>query len=148
MAKNKLTLKDAENALAGHLIEKALSLRAKYGSNIDYATLLQVLEDRDFVRFPARIEFNSAPLQKGHFAIAQKLAEDPNEGFVIFVHEHFQNQLEDVPALVLYHLVTVNYGELAAARDAEIFGAAVLGVEKEDYYQHICQLADQVTQKI
>jgi hypothetical protein len=40
--------------------------------------------------------------------------------------------------------VLVNYGEFASAEDAETFGAAALGLARDDYYQALCGLADQV----
>lgn len=140
----KLTLKDGQNAMAGHIVDKALEIREKYGDNIDYDTLLELLKDTNFLRYPVRIEFNSSVLEKGMFAITRKLCENSKDGFIIFVHEYFKNQLQDVPALVFYHLVTVNYGDFATHNEAELFGAAIMGMEQEAYYQHICQLADQI----
>jgi hypothetical protein len=52
--------------------------------------------------------------------------------------------MEYVSYIVLYQLVMVNYGDFASADDAETFGAAALGLGKEDYYQTLCQLADQL----
>jgi hypothetical protein len=40
--------------------------------------------------------------------------------------------------------VLVNYGEFATSDDAETFGAAALGLSKEDYYRLVCGLADQL----
>jgi hypothetical protein len=40
--------------------------------------------------------------------------------------------------------VLVNYGDFASANDAETFGAAALGLGKEEYYQTLCELADQL----
>ena len=53
-------------------------------------------------------------------------------------------ELRAVPQLVLYQLVAVNYGGFASGDDAETFGAAALGLEREDYYQELCRLADQL----
>ena len=50
--------------------------------------------------------------------------------------------LEAAAALVLYQLVVVNYGAFASAEDAERFGAAALGLPRDDYYALICRLAD------
>jgi hypothetical protein len=50
-----------------------------------------------------------------------------------------------VPALVLYQLVLVNYGDFASPDDAEAFGAAALGISREAYYQMVCQAADDVS---
>jgi hypothetical protein len=53
-------------------------------------------------------------------------------------------QLAMVPYLVLYQLVAVNYGEFASADDAETFAAAALGLPREEYYQVLCSLADEL----
>jgi hypothetical protein len=53
-------------------------------------------------------------------------------------------QLEKAPHVVLYQLVLVNYGEFASADDAETFGANVLGLSKDAYYQALCELADEI----
>jgi hypothetical protein len=60
------------------------------------------------------------------------------------VHPFFLAQLSQVPALVLYQLVSVNYGVFASADDAEAFGANVLGVTKDEYYRTLCELADRL----
>jgi hypothetical protein len=49
-----------------------------------------------------------------------------------------------VPPLVFYHLVTVNYGEYASYNEAEEFGSAALGMNKEEYYQLLCHLTDHI----
>jgi hypothetical protein len=59
------------------------------------------------------------------------------------VHPFFLTQLPQVPCLVLYQLVVVNYGEFASADDAETFGAAVLGLSRDEYYHVLCETADQ-----
>jgi hypothetical protein len=46
--------------------------------------------------------------------------------------------------LVLYQLVLVNYGEFASPEDAESFGAAAVGLDREEYYERLCALADQL----
>jgi len=144
MSEDKLTLEDGQNALAGHVVEKALALREKYGDDITYEKLFTIFADEEFLRYPTKMEFNSAELDQGMFAAAKKVSKNPNDGFIIFVHEYFRNRLSDVPPLVLYHLVSVNYGDFATHKEAELFGAAVLDMEKEEYYQHICRLADQI----
>jgi hypothetical protein len=96
------------------------------------------------VRYPCEIVFDSGPLQPGEFAHPMARGKRPEDGFVICVHPSFITQMERVPHLVLYQLVLVNYGEFASAEDAETFGAAALGLARDDYYQALCGLADQV----
>lgn len=139
-----LTLEDGRRALGVHLLEKGRKLRRKYGRFIDDETLFRILDDREFVRFPARIVFDSSKIEKGMFAAAQKISGGSSDGYVIFVHEYFKTRRGDLPAAVFYHLVTVNYGDFATPDEAEEFGSAALGLDKEYYYQYLCRLADQI----
>jgi len=60
------------------------------------------------------------------------------------VHPLFMLQLERVPRLVLYQLVAVNYGAFASSDDAETFGAAALGLTRDEYYAELCAMADEL----
>ena len=62
----------------------------------------------------------------------------------MYVHPFFMTQLPQVPSLVLYQLVLVNYGEFASPDDAETFGASALGMGKDEYYQKLCELTDKL----
>ena len=139
-----LTAEDARQSLNTHVAAKGEELRAKYGPQIGWSELLRVLEDRALVRYPCEIVFEAAPLHPGEFAHPLPRGNRPEDGFTMCVHPFFQAQLQQVPYLVLYQLVLVNYGEFASPADAETFGAAALGLSKDDYYGALCQLADQV----
>jgi hypothetical protein len=139
-----LTAQDARQSLNAHVAAKGAEIRAKYGPTIGWRELLRILEDREVVRYPCEIVFDSGPLQPGEFAHPMARGKRPEDGFVICVHPSFITQMEHVPHLVLYQLVLVNYGEFASAEDAETFGAAALGLARDDYYQALCGLADQV----
>ena len=68
----------------------------------------------------------------------------PEDGFTICVHPLFMIRLDQVPHLVLYQLVLVNYGEFASPEDAETLGSSALGISREEYYRMLCDLADEV----
>ena len=123
-------------------------IHAKYGPQIGWKQLLQVLGDRNCARYPCEIVFDAAPLQPGEFAHPVAKGERPEDGFSIYVHPLFMTQLEQVPLLVLYQLVLVNYGAFATAEDAETFGAAALGLSQDAYYHILCGLADELQLKI
>jgi hypothetical protein len=145
MFTKQLTPEDGKKALLHHVVEKALALRKQYGGFIDYETLLKILQDNNFVRYPTRLEFNSGPIDKGFFAVVDALdIDNPSKGYTIYIHEYFKKRLGDVPAIVLYQLVAINYGVIATSEEAEIFGATVLDMKKEEYYQLLCVLADQI----
>ena len=70
--------------------------------------------------------------------------ERPEAGFTLYVHPLLMMRLEQVPHVVLYQLVLVNYGEVASADAAETFGATALGLSRDTYYQTLCELADDI----
>jgi len=138
------TVGEARRSLNGHVAEKGAELRAKHGPHIGWRELQQVLLDRALVRYPCEVVFTAEGLREGEFAYPHQRGQAPEEGFEIRVHPFFLGQLAQVPHLVLYQLVAVNYGDFASVDDAETFGAAALGMDKEEYYEAICRLADQV----
>lgn len=139
-----LTTEDARQSLRDHVATKGAEVRAKFGPHIGWAKLNQLLEDRKFVRYPCTIAFHATPLQPDEFAYPEPLGPRPDAGFRICVHPRFEVDLDAVPALVLYQLVAVNYGDFATAEDAEEFGAAALGLDREEYYRTLCAMADKL----
>ncbi len=130
------------SAVAIHAAEKAEEIRTRYGPTIDYPVLLRILEDRRCIRHPVEIRFVSEGVEPGLFGNTEQVSDDPSDGYVIFLHEYFQDRPDVLPALILYQSVLVNYDDLASANDAEIFGAGVLGMGRDDYYELIVELTD------
>ena len=139
-----LTAEDARQSLNAHVASKGQEIRERYGPRIGWTELQRILQDRSCVRYSCEISFDAAPLQAGEFAHPVAKGEQPEAGFTIFVHPFFITQLDRVPYLVLYQLVLLNYGDFASADDAETFGANALGLSKDDYYQTVCAMADQI----
>ncbi len=137
-----LTADHAKQSLTAHVAAKGAEIFAKYGPQVGWAELQAVLNDRTCVRYPCTIEFDASPLRAGEFSHPVPNGEAPEAGFTLYVHPLYMTQLAMVPFLVLYQLVVVNYGEFASPDDAETFAAAALGLERELYYQTLCQLAD------
>ena len=140
-----LTADDAKQSLNAHVAAKGDEIHEKFGPEIGWTELQQILEDRTICRYPCKIEFSAEFLQPGEFAFPVPRGERPEDGFTMYVHPFFMTQLQQVTHLVLYQLVLVNYGEFASPDDAETFGAAALGFSREDYYQALCAMADGLT---
>lgn len=140
-----LTAEDARQSLRDHCAAKGAEVHAKFGPHLGWAELNQLLEDRKLVRYPCTIAFDAPPLQADEFAYPEPLGQRPDAGFRICVHPRFEADLEAVPALVLYQLVAVNYGDFATPEDAEAFGAAALGVGRDEYYRTLCAMADMLS---
>ena len=137
-----LTADDARQSLNAHVAERGAELHAKYGPAITWSRLPAILADPAFVRYPVQVAFDAAPLEAGEFAWPEPLGPNPADGFRLAVHPLYMTQLDQVPYLVLYQLVAVNYGEFASSDDAETFAAAALGLDREEYYEALCALAD------
>lgn len=141
MAKQ-LTADDARRSLTGHVEAKGLEIFHQYGPGLGWAGLKQLLADRTHVRYPCEIAFDAGPLQPGEFALPVQKGGRPEDGFTMCVHPVFMTRLDVVPALVLYQLVALNYGVFASPHDAETFGAAALGITRDEYYDQLCEWSD------
>jgi len=139
-----LTADDAKQSLTAHVEAKGIDVYMKYGPQISWDSLQLLLNDRAYVRYPCEIAFDAAQLFAGEFAQPIQKGEHPEEGFTMFVHPFFATRPDLVPALVLYQLVPLNYGEFASSDDAETFGAAALGLTRDEYYDLLCGCADQL----
>lgn len=138
----KLTVEDAKQSLTAHAADKGAQVREKFGPEIGWNELQALLEERSLVRYPCTIVFDTAGLNEGEMAHPEPLGENPEAGFKIYVHPILMTRLSDVPAVVLYQLVLVNYGEFASSNDAEVFGANALGLSVDEYYNRLCEIAD------
>ncbi len=140
-----LTADDAKQPLTAHVAAKGAEIFAQYGPHLGWGELQRLLQDRAFVRYPCEIRFDASALEPGEFAYPMANAETPEGGFTMYVHPVYMLDLDRVAWLVLYQLVALNYGEFASADDAEVFGANALGIERDAYYNGICEMADQLT---
>lgn len=130
------------SAVSQHASAKAAEIRARYGPDIDYPAVLRMLDDRRSIRYPVDIRFVTDGIEPGMFGKTELASKDPADGYVISLHRSFEDRPEALPTLILYQSVLVNYGDLATAADAELFGAGVLGLERDAYYEQIVALTD------
>ena len=145
---DKVTLEQGQTALADHAREMGSDVRAKYGLPTDREWLARLLQDDDFIRFPVTLMFESRRIEPGLFGFAEGVSENPADGYTLVIHPYLEDRIDELTAVVLYLLVSVNYGDFATCHDAECFGAAVLGMEQEVYYEWICRVADGIPRKL
>ncbi len=141
-----------------HLRQKAQEIKDKYGDIVTFPVLLDILQDRKFVRYPINIIYDSTRIEAGFFIKTEMMLSDqghqPDEDddyvkqadrrYDFIVNEYFKGQPDKLVPLVLYHLPTVNYGDIATYEDAEVFASALMQMEQDDYYQLVCDLADAI----
>ena len=139
---HQLTAEDGRIALRDHAVARAAAARASHNGVVGWSELLAMLEDPQVVRFPTRVVFTEEGLQPGEFAHAEPVGVRSDAGYRVLVHPSFAQRDDLLPLLVAYQLVRINYGDMATADDAEHFGATLLGLDVEDYYQTLCKAAD------
>lgn len=136
----------ARQAMIAHAAATGTAIRERLGTTLDHAQLAALLEDSAAVRFPVRLVFDAGPLQPGELAYPVPMGGNPANGYIMYVHPALAERPADTVAAVVYALVVVNYGEAASGEVGEVFGAAVLGMERDDYYRTMCRIADHLIQ--
>ncbi len=141
------TEEDGKQSLLDHAADRALQAREFYLDDTQDSWTLEALEallqDRRFVRYPVSLVFDDQPLEPDEFAYVEaKNTEDLSQGFVMYLRPCFQSQESILPALVAYHLVVVNYGDIAGHEAAEVFGASLIGQDVDTYYRKLCHITD------
>lgn len=134
-------------ALRDHAVERAAAARERYGPVIDWSTFLELLEDPAVTRFPTTVEFDAAPLERGEFAHVEPAGDTPSQGFRLFVHPRLREREDVLPLAAAYHVVRVNYGDVATRVEAELFGATLLGLDVDRYYESLVSLSDELAEE-
>jgi hypothetical protein len=140
-----LSLNAAHVSLTDHVTMKGREIFEKYGPKIGWSELQAILADKECVRYPVEIVFDSSKLENDEIAYPEAKGDIPEDGFTLYIHPYFSLDTTRVPSIALYQLVLVNYGAFAAHADAEAFGAACLGLDVETYYVQLCEIADEIS---
>ena len=111
---------EARGALQQHAARVGAEARQRYGQ-VDWITFQEMLTDDTVARFPVVIGFDADRLGPGEFAWAEPRGDRPRDGYTIWLHPRFRERGGDLVALAAYHLVTVNYGDVATRAEAEAF---------------------------
>lgn len=139
-----LTEKDGYDALKAHVQERAWTARQRHGPAFDEAAMRSLLADPEVVRFPTELVFDDAGLMPGEFAWPRPKGERPTDGYQLVVHPYFAGRWEVLPLLIAYQVPAINYLDVATHEEAELFGATLLGMDVDAYYERVCRLADSV----
>lgn len=133
---------DGRQALRSHLARQASDARLRYGLYIDADAVFAMLEDRRVVRRPVSVRFDAGPLEPGEPANAQPAGQRAGDGFSLVIHPDLARRRELLPLVVAYYIPSMNYGEIVTHKEAELFGATLLGLDIDTYYQAMCEIAD------
>ena len=141
---HKLTADDGKIALRDHVALKAAEAHDRLAKLTGDDAIWRLLDDDVVVRYPVGVRFDASELEPGEFAFPSPLGEHPSQGYCLFIHPRFEHRPETWPLIAGYYLPSINYGEIVGADDAELFGAALLGLDQETYYGALCELCDSI----
>lgn len=136
------TADDGRIALREHAIDKAYVARTRHGPTFSLGAMTRVLADRELVRFPVKIVYDARTLEPGEFANAQPVGAHPRDGFILYIHPSLEHREDVLPDAIAYHIPPINYGDIIDSDDCLVYGAALLGLSVDSYYERLCTLAD------
>ena len=139
-----LTPEKGLDALRDHLVERAMNTRVRRGFYIDTSVIVAMLSDTEAVRYPTNIVFDDTMLEQGEFAFPSANEPGAPYAFTLYIHPWFEQQEEILPLLIAYHIPTINYGEIITHDEAELYGATLLGLDVDTYYNALCELVDSI----
>ncbi len=128
-----------EDSLTNRLREQAGEARLKHGG-LRPGNFETFLADRDCVRFPTRLV-----LEYGEMGLHQFAQPEPDvrqSGGIMLYLRPALGQRPDLLALaVSYMIPVINYGNLAGDGHCLAYGAVLMDLDPEIYYERICGLA-------
>jgi hypothetical protein len=131
-----------QDRLHEHLIAQAVAAHQKHGP-LTFDKLDALLRDPDCLRHPTRLVF-----EPGEMALHQFAQPDVDwrnreqDGRVLYLRPRLRERPDLVVLAVAYMIPLINYGEIISDEHCLRYGAALLGLMEEEYYQQVCALAD------
>lgn len=133
-----------EESLRSRLLEQAVLARRRYAP-LTPARLEALLQDPDCVRYPTRLVYELGDMAPHQFAqpdIDIEPAERGERTCRLYMRPRLQEHAEWVVPAVAYMLPVINYGAVVTDEHCLLYGAALLGLTEEAYYEQVCHLAD------
>ncbi len=130
-----------EDSLTSRLRDQAgeaLERHGKFGPG----NLETFLSDSDSVRYPTRLvlEF-SAELGMHQFAQPEQDIQNPG-GIMLCLRPVLGKRPDLLAFAVSYMIPVINYGKIIGDEHCLEYGSALMGLDKETYYQRICEVAE------
>jgi hypothetical protein len=130
-----------DDSLTQRLRDQADEALERHGG-LGPGNLETFLEDRDSVRFPTRLVLEFGPEMATH-QFAQPEPDIRQAGGVMLYLRPILGQRPDLIVLaVSYMIPVINYGKLINDEHCVEYGSRLMRMDKETYYQRICEIAE------
>ncbi len=133
-----------QRSLRDHLLAQALVAHQKYAP-VTVDKLEALLHDPECVRHPTRLVFEFGEMARHQFAQPDIDCREPEQdGRVLYLRPLLRDQPELIVQAVAYMIPLLNYGDIITDDHCRLYGATLLGLMEDQYYDQICALADTV----
>lgn len=133
-----------QDSLHDHLQAQAVVAHQKYAPLVA-DKLDALLHDPECLRHPVRLVFEFGEMAMHQFAQPDiDWRNQEQDGRVLYLRPLLRNRPDLVVLAVSYMIPVINYTDIVTDEHCLGYGAALLGLTKEEYYQRLCMLADSV----
>ena len=133
-----------QDSLRDHILAQAVVAHQKHGL-LTFAKLESLLTDPECVRHPTRLVFEFGEMAMHQFAQPDfDWRNQEQDGRVLYLRPLLRDRPDLVVLAVAYLIPLINYGEIITDEHCLRYGAALLGLMEDEYYQKICALSDWV----
>lgn len=131
-----------EDSLLNHLRHQAVEARARHGG-VNPGNLETFLNDRDCVRYPTRLVLEYGDMGLHQFAQpAPDVSSTDPDARVLYLRPVLGKRPDLVALAVSYMIPVLNFGRIITDEHCLEYGAALMGMNPEAYYDRVCELAD------
>jgi hypothetical protein len=133
-----------QHSLREHLVAQAQVAHRHYAP-LTVAKLDAFLLDPACLRYPTRLQFEFGEMAQHQFAQPDVDWRTPGQqGRVLYLRPLLRERPDLVVLAVAYMIAPINYGDIVTDEHCRLYGATLLGMMEEEFYQAICRLADAV----
>ena len=131
-----------QDSLREHFLAQATVANQKHGP-LTADKLDALLHDPDCLRHPVRLVFEYGEMARHQFAQPDLDWRNPDQdGRVLYLRPLLRERPALLPLAVAYMVPLINYGDIITDEHCLLYGATLLGMMEDEYYERLCALAD------
>jgi len=131
-----------QDSLRGHLLAQAVVAHQKHGP-LTFDKLDSLLHDPECLRHPVRLAYEFGEMAMHQFAQPDiDWRNTEQDGRVIYLRPILRDHPDQVVLAAAYMIPLINYGEIVTDDHCLAYGATLLGMMEEEYYQAVCRMAE------
>ena len=131
-----------EDSLRDHIAAQAVVAHHKHAP-LTFAGLDALLADPERLRHPTRLVFEFGEMSGHQFADpGPDLRHPEQDGRVLYLRPLLRDRPDLALLAVAYMIPVINYGNIVTDEHCVRYGAALLGMMEEEFYNAVCRMAD------